>query len=368
MRSDGVVFNNKLTKYHCSSCGFLFQDPKYYLTNKLRYKRSDGTSESDSKRHQEVARGFTELINKFYDSSKSISILEVGAGNYKTSIKLAESNKNFEVTALEPSPETERTPRIENLNICNLNLESFTQEDKFDVIFSNHVLEHMYELKTQAFPHHKRLLKHQGIIIFAVPAYYPATEEILFTDHLYTFNKNSMIELLMNSGLDLISIHTAKWDASSLLYILRHKEDKPIMHYCNTYEQSTIEEGSKEELLKTRQELCSRWQRAPIKCINQINKGKTLAMFGAGEYAQLIQCYFPEIYRKIKLHIVTSKKGARSFQSEIKAIDSVDMRSIQCLLAVNERSSKSVCKLLKDHGCDSILNPPSYQQNLDIDS
>ena len=65
----------------------------------------------------------------------------------------------------------------------------------------------MPALKTHTFPHHQRLLKHQGIIIFAVPKYYHATEEILFTDHLYTFTKTSMIELLKDSDLELISIN-----------------------------------------------------------------------------------------------------------------------------------------------------------------
>lgn len=366
MRSDGVMFDNKLIKYHCSSCGFLFQDPKCYHINEAQYRRSDGTSESDIERHQRIASRFAELINKFHGSSESISILEVGAGNYETSIKLAETNKNFKVTALEPSPEIYRKSTLSNLNIYNGNLESFSQEDKFDIIFSNHVLEHMPALKTQTFPHHQRLLKHQGIIIFAVPACYPATEEILFTDHLYTFSKNSMIELLKDSSLELISINSAKWDTSSILYTVKHKAAKQLINSQNTDELRKIGEKDQKELLHARQELCNRWKRTAMKCTSQINQGKTFAIFGAGEYAQLIQCYFPELYRRAKFHIVTSKKGSRIFPLEVKTIDSIDLKNIQCLLAVNERSSKLVSKLLKSHGCDDIMNPPCYGQDLSM--
>ena len=43
-----------------------------------------------------------------------------------------------------------------------------------------------------------------------------------------------MVELLQDSGLELMSISSAKWDASGLLYISQHIAEKPLIKSQNT--------------------------------------------------------------------------------------------------------------------------------------
>ncbi len=142
----------------------------------------------------------------------------MGAGNFQTSLKIKEINPEYKITALENSPELKI--KTECISIINKNFLSCNIEDKFDILFSNHVIEHFLE-PIKFLVKSKQLIKKNGLIIACCPTYINVSDEILFSDHYYHFTKKSMALLARQAGLSLLCDFLSTWDKYSHIYIFK---------------------------------------------------------------------------------------------------------------------------------------------------
>lgn len=360
MRSDGLFFPGKLQKYHCHSCGMLFLSPNSDFQSLLPYRRSDGTSLSDIKRHHKVSQGICKLIKEIFPYSQGISVLEIGAGNFLTSEYIAKLNPADFITAVEPSPENNNTRSSHNLNIIRGNLEDLRASDRFDIIFANHVLEHLPDLQSFVLHCRDQLLKDDGAIFFIVPSNYPASEEILFCDHLYTFTKKAMISFLDKTGIQLACSFESDWDPCSTVYVLTKANcTKQIPESFHT-RMNTSRIHSSEKLKESRLIFSRKWNISPTDLINRLDSTKKSVFFGAGEYAQLLRCHFPELYEIVSFHVVSSTEGIRSFPKEVYELNEIDLTNKSVVLAVHPTASATVTELLAHHCCSDVIRPPTY--------
>ena len=358
MRSDGLLFPKLLKKQHCHMCGMLFQGNHNILGSSVPYKRSNGRSVSDVKRHGFIAQGVATLIRELFEDAVGLKVLEVGAGNFLTAKFIAEEFANCQVTAIEPSPENESVSGVSNLNIVKGSLESTHAGGDYDVIFSNHVLEHLPNVKETILHHHSRLLQGNGIIFFIVPNYYPASEEILFADHLYTFTRKSMRSLLEKSEMKLICNFEADWDPGIMVYVIAKKACKTMIpDSFHTRAVESVREGD-DLLYKSRNEFSCKWNGSPRDFINRLDLKREICFFGAGEYAQLLSCYFPELYEVVSSHIVSSV--VRLFPKKVYELNEVSLIDKQIILAVHQSASVVVSELLRSCDATNIIKPPTY--------
>lgn len=81
--------------------------------------------------------------------------------------------------------------------------EAVPEDRRFDVIYCNHVLEHIYE-PAQAFGRMARLLDDDGVLIVTVPDAWsePVSVQVLFLPHLHSFCARSFDHLAERHGLD----------------------------------------------------------------------------------------------------------------------------------------------------------------------
>lgn len=169
----------------------------------------------------------TNWVQSLFTGHKG-NLLELGAGTGAFAHSMTE--KGWNVTALEPD-EASRKRALDNYNIHLLPIETLNElpAQKFDVITLWHVLEHVHDLKEymQIF---KKLLKHNGRLIIAVPNYtsydaqfykkYWAAYDV--PRHLYHFSPNSMQVLVKNNQMQIVQ-YKPMWFDSFYISLLSEK-------------------------------------------------------------------------------------------------------------------------------------------------
>lgn len=92
--------------------------------------------------------------------------------------------------------------------------ESVPDDLRFDFIYSNHVLEHIYDPR-QAFAWMTERLRPGGVIAATVPDAWgePIMGQVLFLPHLHSFCHRSLVALGRNAGLDCLF-----WKAANMPY------------------------------------------------------------------------------------------------------------------------------------------------------
>ena len=129
----------------------------------------------------EVLFGFNE-VNDFINNSEIKSVLEIGSGPGILLCELKKIYPDIKMTGLEPLTSgysrykniitkiKNEKKDIKDLNFVNSKLEDFKTNEKFDLIFSINVLEHIGDWKEYV-ENTKKLLNSNGINIILCPNY-----------------------------------------------------------------------------------------------------------------------------------------------------------------------------------------------------
>lgn len=326
MRSDGLLLNEPLAKVHCFNCGVLLgrnnQPEQAYL-------RSSGNSEFDLKRHQAVANGIANLLET--SSKQSIlstlcksdaRVLEIGGANFATALALKKLKPHLQITSIEPSPE--QVPETNDIDIIIDTFSTKHFKHKFDIIFSNNVIEHIAD--TRAFLKQCReMIEPSGCLIVCCPAHTPASNELLFSDHLYHFTPQSLALCCQAVGLELVAQQVAGWDTLTQVYLLRP----------TTGGQYQLEEPKPTQLFQVRRRLLTEWSKQDKLLKSQLDASRPLLLFGAGEFSQLIRTYLPKTYAKVSAITVDSVLGARQFDKPIIEFGQLRVTNQQILIGLN---------------------------------
>ena len=200
-------------------------DPQPSADNLGRYYESDDyISHTDGKRtlfeklyhtvKQKALRDKIKLLEGFKPSKGNL--LDIGAG---TGDFLVEAKKSgWRITGIEPSSKARGIATAKGISFAN-NLEAIEDHSQ-DVITMWHVLEHVPDIEKEI-AELKRILKHDGVLIIAVPNYksYDAQYYGNFwaaydvPRHLWHFSKTSIKKLFAVQKMDLVEILPMKFDS-----------------------------------------------------------------------------------------------------------------------------------------------------------
>jgi SAM-dependent methyltransferase len=182
---------------------------------------------------QRTLKQKTTWIQSLYTGYKG-KILDIGAGT--GAFANAMQYKGWNVTALEPDESTRKRAN-ENYGIQLLPIQALNNlaENSFDVITLWHVLEHVHDLNGY-FVTFKKLLKHNGRLIIAVPNYTSFDAEFYKSfwaaydvpRHLYHFSPKSMLQWCANYHFNIVQVKPM-WFDSFYVSILSEKYKKSGM-------------------------------------------------------------------------------------------------------------------------------------------
>lgn len=236
--NDYSLTNEQFEIVQCTDCNlqFTFPVPSKELIAPY-YNFPSYISHTDSKEgwlnkiyqrvRQHTLLDKTNWVQSLFTGHKG-NLLEIGAGTgaFAHSMTL----KGWNVTALEPD-EASRKRALDNYQIELLPIEILNDlpTQKFDVITLWHVLEHVHDLSEymQIF---KRLLKHNGRLIIAVPNYTSFDAQYYkqfwaaydVPRHLYHFSPSAMQVLVGKNQMQIVQ-YKPMWFDSFYISLLSEK-------------------------------------------------------------------------------------------------------------------------------------------------
>lgn len=136
-------------------------------------------------------------------------ILEVGAGTGYTTFHL--DQRGYNVTGVEPDARNVSiiNQKLKNSKIINANIEDFADEEKYEVIWVSHVLEHLAEPKI-FLQKMKSKLEINGILFIEVPncEHIITLNNSIISPHIWHFSKESLINVCWKTGFKIIKCDT----------------------------------------------------------------------------------------------------------------------------------------------------------------
>ncbi len=204
-----------------------------------------------------------QLIDETFFSSQGISLIDIGSGYGQHSFSLKKQFPNLDVHLLEISKKRMQTgietfnPDLNNFTFHHRILnDDFSEEyfEKFDISFSFHVLEHVYDIKT-FIKNVFNITKNGGIIVLEVP-----NEDddlslisnnyrkiIHFPAHVSCFTKDTLSKLVEESGIaekvEIKFIPVQRYGFFNYIDWVRHNEKNKVISddYIPRKETSWIE-------------------------------------------------------------------------------------------------------------------------------
>jgi 2-polyprenyl-3-methyl-5-hydroxy-6-metoxy-1,4-benzoquinol methylase len=199
-----IIKDKVLNLYGCNDCDLQFFDPKYAGDDSFYselgkldwYYNHPGKTEYDF------------VQNYFEDGTK---VLDVGCGK---AVLLEKTKAKIEYTGLELSTESYRHGQDNNVDILNETIQSHAEnnKEKYDVVVSFQVLEHLSEVNT-FIKSSVEVLKKGGLYIVAVP------------------NNDSFIKNIPNYTFNLPPHHIILWRKKQLMMIPNYFKNLELVKF-----------------------------------------------------------------------------------------------------------------------------------------
>ncbi len=216
----------------CPTCGFVsyIDKPSHqWIINFYTSTWNTGESENDFVKTDITSTTFTDILTKL-QVSKSALICEIGTGRGGNFAALKNNGYTNLVGVENSSHRAQMVTEKINVPVYSGGFEeevvqkSLKKHGIYDVIYSAHVFEHVYNPE-ESIELCSKLQKEGGRLVIAVPNFVgePTMGILGFLPHLHSFTENSLTELLRRKGY--IVTDTSYIRDSEVLLIAEKKEN-----------------------------------------------------------------------------------------------------------------------------------------------
>ncbi|QUY45227.1 methyltransferase domain-containing protein [Acaryochloris marina S15] len=227
--------------YICEQCGFVFVLPRPSATELENLYAGGGFSRNERSLHKPDDAKFKQcealafsrfqtlqnhLKSELYSPNDQKNILEIGCGT--ASFLRLMKGAGWKVSGLEPdSVYTSVVEQRYGLSIENTSLEYYLSEDRFDVISSFHVIEHVPD-PNSFLSRIYDLLQNDGLLYIECPSidrWYGESIDFFFWDvHINTFSETVLRSFMLKNGFEPIE---SGWHGNGL-WIIAQKKAKAL--------------------------------------------------------------------------------------------------------------------------------------------
>lgn len=214
MTSDSQLMKFPLHKVQCETCGLLsnYRDldsetlSEFYKTKYVLAERADQSEPvffvngNEKKRSDVIGDWFSTFIRRVSPSVEGRNFLEIGCGEGKLlkSLKGHFPTSNF--YGLEPNINACELARKEGVEVFNCGYDELPTGNKFDIVYSFAVFEHLPDPK-HFMQFVANILADGGILVMSQPCQDIPSHDLYFVDHLHHFHSQHVVSLAEQSGL-----------------------------------------------------------------------------------------------------------------------------------------------------------------------
>ncbi len=304
--TSGLRVTESLGKSHCMACGmvqrtghrFLGLTDFYERDYSLYYDRA-GTESFNAPRYRQIA----EWVASVHPSPRRI--LEVGCGRGWTMREMAKVFPEAVLAGLEPAVDNSQAARDAGFDVFTGKLDEFATNERFDLIFSNHVIQHTVD-PVAFLRSHAALLTQHGLAIVTVQDARETTNELLYSDQNFSFLPDNLATLAKAAGLTIVDLQIAPNEIEGI----RFSQMLILSLSGQGMDESLIPQApALGELYEKRRQYIQHWKDLDSKLVGLVDGADHVLNFGAGIYSFLLACYCPTYWARVEACLVDGQSG-----------------------------------------------------------
>lgn len=206
--TSGKLVNEPLGKSFCIRCGlvqrirpgFLGMVRPYYEEDYASYYDRPGTEEFHKKRYRQLVDWMCACLPNEFNFS---SVLDVGCGQGWAMDAMKSLFGGIDIIGIEPSKHNSAIAKSRGNRVLCGKIEDLNISDKYDLIYSNNVIQHVNDARF-FMQNVTKLLSENGVVIFTCPDGSKPNIELFFCDHNYSFLPDHLIDLGKEFGFRTI--------------------------------------------------------------------------------------------------------------------------------------------------------------------
>ena len=312
------IVEQPLGKSICLHCGLtqrvradFLGTTLYYETEYASYYERPGTEEYHNKRCQQLVDWMIGFLPERFEYK---NVLDVGCGQGWAMDTFAAKFKNINIDGIEPSVFNAAIARKKGHRVFEGKIEKVEIDSKYDLIYSNNVIQHVNDAKT-FISDLMKLLKSDGIIIVTCPDGSRPNIELFFSDHNYSLLPSNMITMGKELGFGTVFISKSEENPSlppAQLLLLTNNEKYQKYEYDRqdfTGCEITTVVDDKKSYIGSIKDLGDY-------ILREISAYSRIYNFGASFWTSVLAGYCQNYWEKVTACVVDTYSGGNKFMGK----------------------------------------------------
>ena len=227
------------------------------------------------------------------------------------------------IKGVEPAEENSAAARAAGLDVFTGRLEQFSgNKAAFDLIFSNHVIQHTVD-PIDFVAIHANLLADGGFAIVTVQDAREPSNELLFSDQNFSFTPHHLAAVASRAGLSLVDMRIAPDEREGIRFsqMAVLQRDKPGKN-ANLLPPTP----GLDALYDARQRYLLAWSELDTFLTVATESAGRVFNFGAGIFTFILACYCPTYWSRVERCLVDGETGS-FFERPVVDPASIDFSS-----------------------------------------
>jgi 2-polyprenyl-3-methyl-5-hydroxy-6-metoxy-1,4-benzoquinol methylase len=314
----GRILNQPLGKAQCSNCGFVQRIKSeflgisdYYEKDYANYYERPGTQSFHKSRYSEIISWMCSIILPEHNINK---IMDVGCGQGWAMEAIKEKFPFAEIQGVEPSKFNSDRAKEKGLFIIEGKIENLIISDKYDLVYSNNVIQHVNDAKA-FLKSLSSIVNDDGIIILTCPDGSKPNVELLWSDQNFSFLPQHLIDLCKETGFKYFGWTTSPFSPSLPSAQMIVLTNNRLYGNLNDSYNTNLSVNLK-EIFEDRNQYLSSLVKVSAFLNHNIKKYSVIYNFGASYWSSILAAYCPEYWRKINACIIEGTEDNVDFMGK----------------------------------------------------
>jgi 2-polyprenyl-3-methyl-5-hydroxy-6-metoxy-1,4-benzoquinol methylase len=336
------------------TCGLLQKSGRRFLGHSRFYEEQyqayyerPGIEQFDRGRYVAMAEWMRSALgNDFVPQS----VLDVGCGAGWSMQATKGIYPDAVIAGIEPSPINAAKARLAGFCVAETRLGETTKGQKYDLIYSVNVLQHVIDPVNFCRYLIGHLTEHGRIVLILPDASVPS-HELLWSDHNFSFRPKDLLGLANRAGLQVLN-----WEPNPPNNSLLNKQIVVMTRIDSLVARDICPETpqSADELFAKRSSYLASWQTLDRELVQRIAGNVRIFNFGASMWTWLLAGYCPSYWRSVAFCLVDGGAGQCVGKSVASPAD-IEFADGDCIvLGINPVNQGSFKEKLRGRGIKTV--------------